>query len=286
MSKLNLALLKARRESFENKGKSKNANIFWKPEPGTQIVRIVPYKFAPDWPFIELKFYYKLAGKNYLAPCTFGKPDPIQDYVDKLKKTYDKKNYALARMLEAKPRTYAPVIVRGKEKEGVKFWGFGVNVYNSILKIMEDVDYGDITDIESGHDITVEFKTADQTGKDFPETTILAKPRKTPAVDQGLIQVLSNQTELVTVWEVPTVETLISAMGEYIKQVTKSPDGVAEPTQANVVGDDTPVTTQLDSPSAVQASENAEEAANEFQHFFDETEKKEESPAAEAPATQ
>jgi hypothetical protein len=53
-----------------------------------------------------------------------------------------------------------------------------------------------------------------------------------------------------------------------------------------VVGDDTPVTTQLDSPSAVQASENAEEAANEFQHFFDETEKKEESPAAEAPATQ
>ena len=32
----------------------------WKPQPGTQVVRIVPYKFNPDNPFIELYFHYDL----------------------------------------------------------------------------------------------------------------------------------------------------------------------------------------------------------------------------------
>ena len=40
----------------------------WKPSPGTQIVRIVPYKFNQDNPFIELYFHYDLGGKNYLSP--------------------------------------------------------------------------------------------------------------------------------------------------------------------------------------------------------------------------
>ena len=31
---------------------------FWKPEPGTQVVRIVPYKHNKDNPFIELFFHY------------------------------------------------------------------------------------------------------------------------------------------------------------------------------------------------------------------------------------
>ena len=32
----------------------------WKPQPGNQIVRIVPYKFNKDNPFIELYFHYDL----------------------------------------------------------------------------------------------------------------------------------------------------------------------------------------------------------------------------------
>ena len=31
---------------------------FWKPEPGKQVVRIVPYKHNKDNPFIELYFHY------------------------------------------------------------------------------------------------------------------------------------------------------------------------------------------------------------------------------------
>ena len=35
--------------------------------------------------------------------------------------------------MEPKMRTYVPVLVRGKESEGVKFWGFGKLVYQELL---------------------------------------------------------------------------------------------------------------------------------------------------------
>jgi len=44
-------------------------------------------------------------------------------------------------------RTFAPVIVRGEESQGVKFWGFGKTVYQELLSIIADPDYGDITEI-------------------------------------------------------------------------------------------------------------------------------------------
>ena len=63
-------------------------------------------------------------------------------------------------------RTYAPVVVRGEESQGVKFWGFGKTVYQELLSII-DPDYGDITDPISGRDVSVEFKTAEETGASF-----------------------------------------------------------------------------------------------------------------------
>ena len=32
----------------------------WKPQQGNQVIRIVPYKFNKDNPFIELYFHYDL----------------------------------------------------------------------------------------------------------------------------------------------------------------------------------------------------------------------------------
>ena len=60
----------------------------WKPSPGTQIVRIVPYKFNQDNPFIELYFHYNLGNnKTYMSPVSFGRPDPVEEFSNKLKST-------------------------------------------------------------------------------------------------------------------------------------------------------------------------------------------------------
>ena len=52
-------------------------------------------------------------------------------------------------------RSYAPVVVRGEEDKGVRLWSFGKTVYQSLLNIMLDEDYGDITDPTDGRDVKV-----------------------------------------------------------------------------------------------------------------------------------
>ena len=36
----------------------------WKPQPGKTLIRIVPYKFNKQTPFIELFFHYDIGGKR------------------------------------------------------------------------------------------------------------------------------------------------------------------------------------------------------------------------------
>ena len=190
----------------------------WKPSPGNQVVRIVPYKFNKDNPFIELYFHYGLANKNYLSPTSFGRPDPIEEFAQKLKGTGSKDDYRLGRKVEAKMRTYAPVIVRGEESQGVKFWGFGKTVYQELLSIIADPDYGDITDPVSGRDVSVEFKTAEETGASFPSTSIRVKPNQTPITeDASLLEtVTENQKNITEIYQEQSYEDLTTALNEYL----------------------------------------------------------------------
>ena len=105
----------------------------WKPQPGKTQIRLLPYKLNSDIPFIELFFHYDLGGKTYLSPITYGRPDPIEEFASKLKQSGSRDDFRLGRKLEAKMRTFAPVIVRGEENEGVRFWGFGKTVYQEGL---------------------------------------------------------------------------------------------------------------------------------------------------------
>ncbi len=190
----------------------------WKPQPGTQVLRIVPYKFNADNPFIELYFHYDLGGKNYLSPISFGRPDPIEEFAQKLKSTGSKDDYRLGKKIEAKMRTFAPVVVRGEETQGVRFWGFGKTVYQELLSIIADPDYGDITDAVSGRDVAVEFKTAEETGKSFPSTSIRVKPNQTPITeDASMLESLKeSQKNITEIYQEKSYEELTQALNEYL----------------------------------------------------------------------
>jgi len=190
----------------------------WKPQPGTQVVRIVPYKFNQSNPFIELYFHYDLGGKNYLSPISFGRPDPIEEFAQKLKSTGSKDDYRLGRKVEAKMRTFAPVVVRGEEKEGVRFWGFGKTVYQELLSIIADPDYGDITDPVSGRDVAVEFKTAEETGKSFPSTSIRVKPNQTPITEDASVleSIKESQKNITEIYQERSYEELTQALNDYL----------------------------------------------------------------------
>jgi hypothetical protein len=214
---IDLAKIKSRLDSFKNS--SSKSKSLWKPNPGKNLIRIVPYSHCPDNPFIELYFHYNMNGKTYLSPSSFGRPDPIEEFANKLKKSRDKEEWKQGRSLEPKPRTYVPILIRGKEEEGVYFWGLGRQVYQELLVIINDPDYGDITDLKTGRDITVELKTAEQAGKDFPETKILVKPNQTPAFDftnKVIMEKVKNQKKVTDLFPELSYEELASVMDAWM----------------------------------------------------------------------
>lgn len=226
---INLDAIRAKLGDLQkNTGKGDRQDALWKPEAGTQVIRIVPYQFNKDNPFNELYFHYEFGNKQYLSPATFGKPDPVVEFSEKLQSTGKKEEWKLGKKIEPKMRVYAPIIVRGKEHEGVKFWGFGKTVYQELLGFIADPDYGDITDPVSGRDITVEFKTKEQTGKDYPETSIRIKPNQTPvSTDKDVIaKITSGQKNLTEIFKEPSYEDLKAVLTTWLNRDT---EGVQEP---------------------------------------------------------
>ena len=189
----------------------------WKPQPGKTQIRIVPYAFNKDNPFIELFFHYNMNNRSYLSPISFGRPDPIEEFAQKLKGSGNKEDYQLARKLEAKMRTFAPVIVRGEEKQGVKFWGFGKTVYQELLSIIADPDYGDITDPVNGRDVVVEFLSAEETGASFPKTNIRVKPNQTPISDEpDILEAVKSQQDITEIYQELSYDDLTEVLNEWL----------------------------------------------------------------------
>ena len=198
---------------------------FWKPEPGTQVVRVVPYKHNKDNPFIELFFHYNLGNnKTYLSPLSFGRPDPVAEFADKLKSTGNKDEWIQGKRLEPKMRTFAPVVVRGKESEGVKFWGFGKTVYQELLGVIADPDYGDITDATTGRDIGIERQTPAEAGNQYGKTTVRVKPNQTPITEDAemLKSIFENQSDLTELYTEPTYDELKEALQNYLNPSDES----------------------------------------------------------------
>ena len=255
---LDLSKLKSRLNSLSNT--NQKSNLIWKPKPGKQVVRIVPYKYEPDNPFIELKFHYNINNKTYLSPDSFGRPDPIVEFSNRLKKTGSKEDWQMGRKMEPKMRTFAPVIVRGEEGEGVKFWGFGKQVYQELLSIISDPDFGDITDLTGGRDIVVEFKTAEG-GASFPETSIRVKPNVSVAIDPKnaqLLDALKSQVNILDLFPEFSYEELKEVMDKWLNPDTESADTVVPTTSATLPTDedDVPFTAPT-TPSVVTTSVKA-----------------------------
>jgi hypothetical protein len=190
----------------------------WKPQPGKTQIRLLPYKLNSDTPFIELFFHYDLGGKTFLSPISFGRPDPIEEFADKLKSSGNREDWKLGKKLEAKLRTFAPVVVRGEEGGGSKFWGFGKTVYQELLSIISDPDYGDISDPVNGRDVVVEFITAEETGASFPKTNIRVKPNQTVVTEDKAIltTLLDEQKDIREVYNELTYDELAEALHDWL----------------------------------------------------------------------
>jgi hypothetical protein len=260
-----------RRKMAQLSGQNKSRDAFWKPEMDvTYTVRILPFKDNEGQPFKERYFYYGI-GKNpgLLTPNQFGKPDPIQELISKLREEKTTESMEMAKRLYPKMRAYAPIVVRGEEEKGPKLWSFGKGVYQQLLNIILDEDYGDITDVESGRDIKVVVSKPQ--GAKFAETSITVRPKQSPASEDAKVitKWIDTIPDIDAVYQLKSYSELEKIINEWVasggEEDVSDSDGTsrgkveAAETEASVVAE-----AKVDDKKGKKKSRSVEEAFSDI----------------------
>ena len=108
-------------------------------------------------------------------------------------------------------------------------------VYEELLSILADPDYGDITDPVSGRDVQVEVKMPEETGKSYPTTTIRVKPNQTPVSsdETQMKNWVENQTDMKEIFTENTYDELKEILQNWLNpsdDVQEESVGVEEDT--------------------------------------------------------
>jgi hypothetical protein len=219
-------------------GKNRRSNVMWRPTEGeTATIRLLSFPDNDGQPWKDMYFYYNIGNNpGLVSPYQYDKPDPIQELITKLRDDGSKESYELAKKLYPKMRTFAPVVVRGEEEKGVRLWSFGKMVYQDLLNLMLDEDYGDITDVENGRDIRIVCEK--QAGRQFATTSVTPRGSTTPLTSDAE-QLTSWTTELPdpsALYELKTYDALEKIVNDWLSGDDTSDTGTER-------GPTTPATT-------------------------------------------
>lgn len=222
--------------------------IYWKPRLGEQTIRIVPSKFTPNWPFQQVSFHKDIVVNSMYALTNWGEKDPIVEFVNVLKVDLKAKKAAgentdedweTAKKLFPRTRTFLQVVERGQEHLGTRLYEFSNKVEEQILNIINNPEYGDITDVHEGIDLLV-VGTEDYFGKiKYVKVSITPKRNSTPlATGDTLKNLLENQKDPLTLYKKYTYDEIHANLSKWLTpedatstgQNNDLPETVNEPT--------------------------------------------------------
>ena len=201
-----------------------------------------------------------------MSPVSFGNLDPIAEFADKLKSTGDRDEWVQGKKLEPKMRTFVPVVVRGKENEGVKFWGFGKTVYQEPLSFITDPDYGDITDPITGRDVVVDRQTPAEAGNQYGKTSIRVKPNQIPLTENKdqLETIFNSQVRLTDIYTETSYDDLKALLKNYL-----NPDGPSEDNSLNTTQPSVKETSGVSDTSNDTSNDTSTDTVSEISDAFD-----------------
>jgi len=138
-------------------GDSSFLDSFIQLQEGNNVVRILPAKNEETQFFAETKIHRVMLGdkkiRNVHCRKVHGEKCPLCELYYGLWKTGVKEDEALARQIKGRSRYYMNVIDRETGK--VKILSIGIMLFQKILNTILDEDYGDITDLTTGHDFKI-----------------------------------------------------------------------------------------------------------------------------------
>jgi hypothetical protein len=260
---LNLAKIKERL----NKPKGENAfektdyaKIYWKPKLGEQVIRVVPSKFAPEDTHQVVRYHkFDVFKRTVYSLKNWREDDPVEKLVQKLydenrnpnTKPADKlENEKLLSKIKPGQKYVFQVLVRGEEEKGVRLWEANATVRDIIDKLTQDADYGDITDVVNGTDLTVTgfsdtFKIG-KMNKEFVNVGITPKRKASPlSKDPDLVEeYLDKQNDPFAVHKKYEYDEITTMFNKYLDP--ESANDVEEEEDAPKV--EAPISTKYSKP--------------------------------------
>ena len=173
---IDMELMRRKLAALRGEG-TKDANSIWfRPDEGDTDIRIVPMNDGD--PLKEMFFHYNVGEHRGGILCpkrNYGERCPICDFASALWRegsdSNDEESKKLAKSLFVRTRFFSPVVVRGREEEGIKVYGYGKQAYELLLGYILDPEYGDVTDADEGTDITLTYTKPTKPGA-YPQTNL------------------------------------------------------------------------------------------------------------------
>ena len=188
---------------------------FWKVPDGESVIRVVPTKDGD--PFKEFHFHYNVGSENgFLCPKkNFGDECKVCEFVSTLYKGTEE-DKANARKLVSKQRFVSPVLVRGEEDKGVQLFSYSKKVYEALLQLVLNPDYGDIADAKEGIDLVLTYGKAP--GAMFPDTKITPRRRSSPLVSDKdqMAEILDTDVDFAKLFERKSSQQVSEALDRYL----------------------------------------------------------------------
>ena len=219
----------------DKSGKGKTTQ-YWKPiENADSSIRIVPTEDGD--PLKEYYFHYLRSEKKFqsvLCPKkNFGENCPMCDLVSKLYKEGDEESRKMAKDMSAKQRFFSPIVVRGEEEKGVQLWGYSKTIYEELLKLMLNPEYGDITDPDEGLDLVV--SSSKKAGKMFAETSLTPKRKSSPLASRKelITEIVNHGTDFDNLFERKTASQVAEILDNFLKGGGDEGGEVSEPASSD-----------------------------------------------------
>ena len=226
---IDMGLMRRKLATLRGENKGNGNSVFFRPDDGDTDIRIVP---APNGdPLKEMFFHYNVGNHQGGIMCpkrNFGERCPICDFASSLWReaadNNDDESKKLAKSLFVRTRYFSPVVVRGREEEGIKVYGYGKTAYELLLGYILDPEYGDVTDINEGTDITLTYTKPTKPGA-FPQTNLKMRRNTSPLIEDvdAISPLLDRMPDFDSLFERLTPEQIDAILDEQLAS-----DGSAE----------------------------------------------------------
>lgn len=147
--------LQESKENQQSNHKSQKSEITWyRIQDGRNVVRLLPP--LPDEEFyVEVYVHYNMGKdgrKQVVCPEHMkGEACPVCEHIRQLEATKDEDNIKKAKKMRPKLKYYYRVLADGE----VQVMSTGKMVFEGILGVIVDPDFGDITDSETGRELII-----------------------------------------------------------------------------------------------------------------------------------